>query len=130
MRASSTWDIPLLPLVRTGSRAIGKKKTMKKKEGGKTRDEEKGGNVRSGVLNRVIRGGSFDVNNEIASPDWAFIGAFPITENSPRWESKCTSFPASLIFNYGENALCEYMQKFSFTFVGSNLEIVYCYSVI
>lgn len=65
MRASSTWDIPLLPLVRTGSRTIGKKKTMKKKEGGKTQDEEKGSGVRNGELNRVICGGSFDVNNEI-----------------------------------------------------------------
>lgn len=37
---------------------------MKKKEGGKTQDEEKGSGVRSGELNRVIRGGSFDVNNE------------------------------------------------------------------
>lgn len=46
MRASSTWDIPLLPLVRTGSRAIGKKKTMKKRKGGKTRDEEKGSDVK------------------------------------------------------------------------------------
>ncbi|XP_024873821.1 uncharacterized protein LOC112455853 [Temnothorax curvispinosus] len=55
MRASSTWDIPLLPLVRTGSRAIGKKKTMKKKDGGKTLDEEKGSDVRTGELNRVIR---------------------------------------------------------------------------
>lgn len=73
MRASSTWDIPLLPLVRTGSRAIGKKKTMKKKDGEKTRDDEKGSDVWSGVLNRVIRGWSFDVNNEIASPDWPFV---------------------------------------------------------
>lgn len=82
MRASSTWDIPLLPLVRTGSRAIGKKKTMKKKDRGKTRDEEKGSNVWSGVLNRVIRGGSFDVNNKIASPDWAFVNAFAIVQKS------------------------------------------------
>lgn len=69
MRASSTWDIPLLPLVRTGSRAIGKKKTMKKKEGEKIRDGKKGSDVQSGELNKVIRGGSFDVNNEIARPD-------------------------------------------------------------
>lgn len=102
MRASSTWDIPLLPLVRTGSRAIGKKKTMKKKDGGKTRDEEKGSGVRSGELNRVIRGGSFDVNNEIARPDWAIVGASPVTENSPEWELKSTSFPASLPFRCGK----------------------------
>lgn len=99
MRASSTWDIPLLPLVRTGSRAIGKKKTMKKKEGGKTRDEEKGSGVRSDGLNRVIRGGSFDVNNEIARPDWAIAVLLPrILENGNRRRGELTSFPASSTF--------------------------------
>lgn len=98
MRASSTWDIPLLPLVRTGSRAIGKKKTMKKKDGGKTRDEEKGSNVWSGALNRVIRGGSFDGNNEIAR--LGVRQCLCYYREFPARELKLTSFLASSIFNY------------------------------